>query len=214
MQNRVRQRGMTAGKTMSMKAKSPSPKAESDPVPTEKSIVPRWRGLLKHAYFMAPPALPPSAQRRQRLEMATSSVAASSLEEQRIQKRWEGTTPQGREIIRKKLFALKEELLEAITEEQFEILRRLTPGYLKLMDLRKSSSATWNQLCAASVDELVRSGGAETCIEAAKQLSATYPKDPWFPLSETPDEEVDFWESLALEVTNRVSRPNLLGPSK
>jgi hypothetical protein len=63
----------------------------------------RWRKLLRNPYFTKRPDLPPSPRKRQ-------LAAESTLEEERLQKKWAGTTPQGREIIRKKLHALKKRL--------------------------------------------------------------------------------------------------------
>ncbi len=70
----------------------------------------RWLKLLRHPHF-AKPMLPPRTWL-----VKTSRVVVRlglSAEEERLRERWKGTTPQGREIIRKKLYALKKLLNQA-----------------------------------------------------------------------------------------------------
>jgi hypothetical protein len=175
-------------------------------------VNPRWRKLLKNSYFRAPVDLPPSARRRQRLASGSGSGAASALEEQRLQQRWEGTTPQGREIIRKNLFELKRTLRAAKKETQIEILRRLVPIYVSLVAARKGSPAAWKTCCAAAVEGLIRAGHAEAWLETEKELSAVYAQQAWRPQGTEQAGEVDCWQALAVEVKKRLMGPFPLSP--
>lgn len=195
-----------------METKPPSSLGEIGPAPIENPVNPRWRGLLKNAHFRAPADLPPSARRRQRLGSGSSAGAASALEEQRIQERWQGTTPQGREIIRKKLFELKRTLLATKMETQIEILRRLVPGYVSLVAACKGSPAAWKKCCDAAVEGLIRAGHAEACLEAEKELSDVYAQQLWLHQGTEQAGEFDCWHALAVEVTKRLMDPFPLSP--
>ncbi len=73
-----------------------------NPSPKDENMA-RWRKLLRNPHFAKRPDLPPSRRKRQ-------LAAESALEEERLQKKWAGTTPHGREIMRKHLCELKERL--------------------------------------------------------------------------------------------------------
>lgn len=65
-----------------------------------------WRKLLKNSHFTTHVDLPHDPRKRQALAVD----ADSARKHEEFLKKWEGTTPQGREIIRKKLHAFKKKL--------------------------------------------------------------------------------------------------------
>lgn len=84
----------------------------SQPAPSgpEEAIAERWGKLLKHPFFQTKADLPPSRPRLRALMGKLAETEAAWIEEQAYAKRWENTTPQGREIIRKTLWELKRQL--------------------------------------------------------------------------------------------------------
>src|SRR5689334_5395128 len=80
--------------------------------------------LRTHPYFHARAELPPSRSRRQR---QASAEAKQQAEEQF--KKWEGTTPHGREIMRKRILEFKQHLDRSDFRKQIEVLRLMVPHY-------------------------------------------------------------------------------------
>lgn len=190
-----------------METKPSNAPAKTGPAPIENIINPRWRKLLKHAHFRTPADLPASARRR--LARKSSSSAATAMEQgsKEFGERWKESTPQGREIIRKKLWEIKRNMSAAELENQFEILRRLVPGHLTLVAARKGSAATWNTWCNAAVEELIRAGQAKAYLEAEQELSALYAQNPWRHPATEQAIEAGCWQALAVEVKKRLTAP-------
>jgi hypothetical protein len=92
-------------------------------MPSEDTAYARWRRLLYNPHFTAAADLQPGARTWQWL----SAESVSAVEEERIRRQWERTTPQGREIIRKKLFALNKKIA-AEKEEAAQANSQCTPA--------------------------------------------------------------------------------------
>ena len=211
-----------------MNTKKPTPVNETAPSPIENPIDPRYLRLLKHPYFAAPADLPPSPRKWEKLARES---AAQAVKSQESEKRWEGTTPLGREIIRKQLFTLKRLVLAAVAERPRDVLRRFVPDYLALVSARKSSPSHWKRCCDAAVDALVRGGRAEDfrklgehlCYSyrkaawpvgesippeafrpAGEQLCDAYQKAPWVMRQVISAEEIECRAALAAELTSRL----------
>jgi hypothetical protein len=186
-----------------MKTPHPTPPGETGPAP----IDPRWRELLKSAYFQAPEGMPPSAWQRQRLVPDPAAAAAAAAEEERLRQKFQGTTPQGREIIRKKLYELKKQVRAREVERPLEILRRLVPNFRELVAARPGSAATWKTCCDAAVAALVGAGSAAAFRAAEQELSAMVAQPGRPSLGMEQKGEADFWHALAAEVTQRLTGP-------
>ena len=80
---------------------------------TPAQINERWYRLLKHPHFKSPD-LPPSRRRAQQLIQENAEAA---MRDDALREMWAGTTPQGREIIRKKLHALHKRLADLDSQQ-------------------------------------------------------------------------------------------------
>ena len=91
----------------------------SEPVriPAENPVSLPLRRLLNHSHFTKTKHLPPGNWTLQRLQQSAPQLEAERLRAEAIQKKFENTTPQEREIIRKIAFKFKEFLKSRHAEE-------------------------------------------------------------------------------------------------
>jgi len=91
-----------------MKPKSPCDRKAEPPLAV-LSPAARWAKLLQHPHFRTPSDLPKSARSR----MVEHRSHPKLQNQQSFDEKWAKTTPLGREIIRKKLYALEKAITAA-----------------------------------------------------------------------------------------------------
>ena len=160
----------------------------------------RWTHLLQHPHFRQSADLSLGPRSRQ---LQTSLAQPSPADS-----RFENTTPLGREIIRKELWRLKQDLKRDQIPRRIQALRELLPNHALLACACKSDPSARKRVILEAASELLETGRAEAVIVAEREL-ATACMDLFPEIYELPSawwdfdpeaEETLFWHDLAVSV--------------
>jgi len=123
-----------------------------------------------------------------------------------LAEKYKGTTPHGREIIRKRLYKLKKDLNQAEQDFGVELgrLSQMLPQQTGAAPVDQTVGVTSETTCAQVAQQLVASNSAETYLATVARLLVAYAQVWRFPNIAEQRDAVTFHQAVAQELRKRL----------